>query len=102
NVCHRSDVEVQRKIEMTGIPPEVITVSWKVSAHMRPTRALCPKGFKVGNSVGRPGRRELQKQVLRDALGLLTDDTRAGSITTVEYPEYGEQYEPPRVRKSAA
>jgi len=44
----------------------------------------------------------LQKQVLRDALGLLTDDTRPGSIKTIEYPEYGEQYEPPRVRKSAA
>ena len=87
---------------MKGIPTVLITVSPEVSAQMRPPRALYPKGFKVGNSLGRPGMRELQKQVLRDALGLLTDDTRPGSIKAIEYPEYGEQSEPPRVRKSAA
>ena len=87
---------------MKGIPTVLITVSPEVSAQMRPPRALYPKGFKVGNSLGRPGMRELQKQVLRDALELLTDDTRPGSIKTIEYPEYGEQSEPPRVRKSAA
>ena len=87
---------------MKGIPTVLITVSPEVSAQMRPPRALYPKGFKVGNSLGRPGMRESQKQVLRDALGLLTDDTRPGSIKKIEYPEYGEQYEPPRVRKSTA
>jgi len=87
---------------MKGIPTVLITVSPEVSAQMRPPRALYPKGFKVGNSLGRPGMRELQKQVLRDAPELLTDDTRPGSIKTIEYPEYGEQCEPPRVRKSAA
>ena len=80
----------------------LITVSPEVSAQMRPPRSLYPKGFKVGNSLGRPGGRELQKQVLRDALELLTDDTRPGSIKTIEYAEYGEQYEPPRVRKTTA
>ena len=84
---------------MKGIPTVLITVSPEVSAQMRPPRALYPKGFKVGNSLGRPGMRELQKQVLRAALELLTDDTRPGSIKTIEYPEYGEQYEPPRVKK---
>ena len=87
---------------MRGIPTVLITVSPEVSAQMRPPRSLYPKGFKVGNSLGRPGRRELQKQVLRDALELLTDDTRPGSIKTIEYAEYGEQYEPPRVRKTTA
>ena len=87
---------------MKGIPTVLITVSPEVSAQMRPPRALYPKGFKVGNSLGRPGMRELQKQVLRDALELLTDDTRPGSIKTIEYAEYGEQYEPPRVRKTTA
>jgi hypothetical protein len=42
--------------------------------------------------------RELQRQVLRDALKLLTENTRPGEIVTIEYPEYGEQYEPPRVK----
>ena len=36
--------------------------------------------------------------VLRDALILLTENTRPGEIITREYPEYGEQYEQPRVR----
>ena len=77
----------------------LITVSPEVSAQMRPPRALYPKGFKIGNSLGRPGMRDLQKKVLRDALNLLADDARPGQVITLEYPEYGEQYEPPRVKK---
>jgi len=83
---------------MRGIPTVLITVSPEVSAQMRPPRALYPKGFKIGNSLGRPGMRELQRTVLRDALNLLTEDTRPGKIITREYPEYGEQYEPPHVK----
>jgi D-proline reductase (dithiol) PrdB len=97
-VCHRTVVAVQREIEMRGIPTVLVTVSPEVSAQMRPPRALYPKGFRVGNSLGRPGMRELQREVLRDALLLLTEDTRPGSYVTREYPEYGEQYEPPKVR----
>lgn len=77
----------------------LITVSPEVSAQMRPSRALYPKGFKIGNSLGRPGMRDLQKKVLSDALNLLNENTRPGEIVTIEYPEYGEQYEPPRVKK---
>ena len=83
---------------MRGIPTVLITVSPEVSAQMRPPRALYPKGFKVGNSLGRPAMSELQKQVLRDALTLLTENTRPGAVVTREYPEYGEQYEPPKVK----
>jgi D-proline reductase (dithiol) PrdB len=99
SVCHRTISVVQREIEMKGIPTVLITVSPEVSAQMRPPRALYPKGFKIGNSVGRPGMRDLQKKVVRDALNLLTQDTRPGEFVTIEYPEYGEQYEPPRVKK---
>jgi D-proline reductase (dithiol) PrdB len=89
---------VQREIEMKGIPTVLITVSPEVSAQMRPPRALYPKGFKIGNSLGRPGMKELQRKVLMDALTLLTENTRPGQVVTIEYPEYGEQYEPPKVR----
>ena len=89
---------VQREIEMRGIPTVLVTVSPEVSAQMRPPRALYPKGFKIGNSLGRPGMRQLQRAVLSDALTLLTENTRPGEIITREYPEYGEQYEPPKVR----
>jgi D-proline reductase (dithiol) PrdB len=98
-VCHRTVVAVQREIEMKGIPTVLITVSPEVSAQMRPPRALYPKGFKIGNSLGKPGMRELQRRVLRDALTLLSENTRPGEIITRDYPEYGEYYEPPRVKK---
>jgi D-proline reductase (dithiol) PrdB len=84
---------------MKGISTVLVTVSPEVSAQMRPPRMLYPKGFKIGNSLGRPGMRDLQKKVLRDALELLTQNTRPGETITIEYPEYGEQYEPPHVRK---
>ncbi|HEV7375300.1 MAG TPA: hypothetical protein VGN95_11325 [Pyrinomonadaceae bacterium] len=84
---------------MRGIPTVLITVSPEVSAQMRPPRALYPKGFNVGNSLGRPNMRELQRTVLRDALHLLTEDTRPGGVITREYLDYGEQYEPPKVRQ---
>ena len=83
---------------MRGIPTVLITVSPEVSAQMRPPRAIYPKGFKIGNSLGRPGMRELQRKVLRDALSLLTQNLRPGEFITREYLEYGEQYAPPRVK----
>lgn len=98
-VCHRTVVMVQREIEMKGIPTVLITVSPEVSAQMRPPRALYPNGFKIGNSVGKPGERELQKDVLREALSLLTTNTRPGAIVTREFPNYGEYHEPPHVKK---
>ena len=82
---------------MRGTPTVLITVSPEVSAQMRPPRAIYPNGFKIGNSLGKPNMKELQTRVLKDALTLLTRDTRPGSYETVEYPEYGEYHEPTRV-----
>jgi hypothetical protein len=83
---------------MKGIPTVLITVSPEVSAQMRPPRALYPKGFKIGNSLGKPGMRELQRTVLKDALTLLSENTRPGQFVTRDYPDYGEYHEPPRVK----
>ncbi|MGH9966534.1 MAG: hypothetical protein ACREBG_01705 [Pyrinomonadaceae bacterium] len=83
---------------MKGIPTVLITVSPEVSAQMRPPRALYPNGFKIGNSLGGPGQRDLQRRLLRDALLLLTENTRPGQVVTRNYPDYGHYYEPPRVR----
>jgi hypothetical protein len=83
---------------MRGTPTVLITVSPEVSAQMRPPRALYPNGFKIGNSLGKPNMRDLQKKVLIDALELLTKNTRPGSFETIEYPEYGEFHEPSRVK----
>ena len=67
----------------------LITVSPAVSKQMRPPRAMYPKEFKIGNSLGRPVMADLHKQVLSDALGLLTGPPRPGEIVEIEYPEYG-------------
>ena len=75
---------------MRGIPTVLITVSPEVSAQMRPPRAISPKGFRIGNSLGRPGMRDLQKRVLRDALKTLTAPARPGEVIEIECPEYGE------------
>ena len=83
---------------MRGIPTVLITVSPEVSAQMRPPRAIYPNGFKIGNSLGKPGARELQKQILKDALTLFTENTRPGEFVTIEYADYGEYHEPPRVK----
>ncbi|MEY3284693.1 MAG: hypothetical protein ACK562_01680 [Acidobacteriota bacterium] len=74
---------------MRGIPTVLITVSPEVSAQMRPPRAISPKGFRIGNSLGRPGMRDLQKRVLRDALNTLTAPARPGEVVEIDYPEYG-------------
>ena len=83
---------------MKGISTVLITVSPEVSAQMRPPRAIYPKGFKIGNSLGKPGMRELQKKILRDALTMFTENTRPGQLVTRDYPGYGEYHEPPRVK----
>ena len=40
-----------------------------------------------------------RKKVPRDALSLLTQTTRPGEFVTMNILNYGEQYEPPRVKK---
>ncbi len=84
---------------MLGIPTVLVTVSPQVSAQMRPTRAIYPNGFKIGNSLGKPGMHSLQRQVVKDALYQLTQNTRPGEVVTMEYPEYGEFHEPVSVGK---
>lgn len=83
---------------MRGVPTVLITVSPEVSAQMRPPRSMYPKGFKIGNSLGKPNMRELQKKIIIDALNLLKENTRPGSVIEFDYPEYGEYHEPPKVK----
>ena len=73
---------------MRGLPTILITVSPEASAQMRPPRAMYPKDFKIGNSLGKPGMRALQKQVLQDALMMLAGPAFPGQIIEKEYPAY--------------
>ena len=78
-------VTVQRAIEMLGISTVVITVEPEESAQARPPRALCPRGFIAGHTLGRPGDDALQKWILMDALGLLREPTRPGEVVRRDY-----------------
>ncbi|HEU4345407.1 MAG TPA: hypothetical protein VFU31_27970, partial [Candidatus Binatia bacterium] len=64
------------------------TVSPEPTRQMRPPRALYPQGSQIGNPLGCPFMRDLQKRVLRDVLMLLKSDPRPGEIISREYPEY--------------
>ena len=70
---------------MLGIPTVCITVEPAETAQARPPRALCPSGFIVGHSLGRPNDDALQKWILMDALGLLLAPAAPGEVVTRSY-----------------
>jgi hypothetical protein len=73
-------VTVQRSIEMVGIPTVVITVEPEETLQARPPRALAPRGFVAGHSLGRPNDAALHKWILMEALGLLVGEPRPGEV----------------------
>jgi hypothetical protein len=78
-------VTVQRTIEMIGIPTVVVTVEPEETAQARPPRALCPKGFVAGHSLGRPNDAALQKWIISDALALVAGPARPGEVVEKSY-----------------
>ncbi len=76
---------MQRSIELVGIPTVVITVEPEETLQARPPRALHPRGFVAGHSLGRPGDPALQKWILMDALSLLVGEARPGEVIERDY-----------------
>ncbi len=70
---------------MIGIPTVLITVEPEESAQARPPRALAPRGFIAGHSLGRPNDDALQKWIIMDALGLLLAQPQPGDVITRDY-----------------
>lgn len=70
---------------MRGIPTVLITVCPEDSRPMRPPRAIYPKGFKLGQALGGPGQKELQKKVLLSALSQFTEPPAPGQIKEIEF-----------------
>lgn len=70
---------------MIGIPTVLITVEPEESSQARPPRALCPRGFIAGHSLGRPNDGSLQKWILMDALGLLLAPPQPGEVLIRDY-----------------
>jgi hypothetical protein len=78
-------VTVQRLIELRGIPTVLITVDPEQSAQANPPRALHPRPFVPGHSLGRPNDPALQKRILADALALVRDSREPGKIVSRDY-----------------
>lgn len=76
---------MQRAIEMLGIPTVGITVEPEETFQARPPRALNPRGFVAGHSLGKPNDPVLQKRIVMDALGLLLAEPRPGEVIAREY-----------------
>lgn len=76
---------VQRLIELRGISTVGITVSPGETAQANPPRALNPRGFPCGHSLGRPDDGPLQQRILIDALELVRSQTPPGAIVARDY-----------------
>jgi len=63
----------------------LITVSPNESEPAGPPRALYPKPFQPGSSLGNPNDVVLQMRILRDAFGLIHYPTEPGTIITKKY-----------------
>lgn len=70
---------------MIGIPTVLITVEPEESAQARPPRALSPRGYIAGHSLGRANDDALQKWIIMDALGLLLAPPQPGDVITRDY-----------------
>jgi D-proline reductase (dithiol) PrdB len=75
---------IQRIFEDRGISTVSISLNLAITKKVKPPRALYP-GFALGHPLGRPHDRDIQLQVLRDALELLEEDLEPGSVVVKSY-----------------
>ena len=70
---------------MQAIPTVQITVEPEETTQARVPRALCPRGYKNGCTLGQPLKPELHKRILLDALDLLVHPVAPGELVTRDY-----------------
>jgi hypothetical protein len=58
---------------------------------MRPPRAIHPKAFQFGHSLGKPGDKGTQMKVLQVALEELLQKQEPGQIHEIHFPSYNQQ-----------
>ncbi|MEE9325446.1 MAG: hypothetical protein V3U90_07875 [Dehalococcoidia bacterium] len=73
------------------MPTVLISVAPEASMQGGPPRILVPAGFLPGNVTGGPFQRDLQRQVVKDALLLLAVDMSPGKIVEKQYSGYRSQ-----------
>jgi hypothetical protein len=74
---------VARHLEANGIPTVIVGSALDVVEHCGVPRFLFTD-FPLGNPCGHPGRRDMQKQIVRQAVELL--ETACAPRTTVQAP----------------
>jgi hypothetical protein len=82
---------VARVIEEAGIPTVVVSTGRDLSAQVKPPRTVFVN-FPMGNPFGRPGDRDMQRAILRDALGALATMASGGALSDLPY-EWGEPFD---------
>ncbi len=87
-LCHRVAAIIQREIEMAGIPTVLITVAPEQSMQAGPPRVIAPHHFSMGHSLGGPFQKEVQRQVLLDALRRWETREEPGKLWEITYPNY--------------
>ncbi len=87
-VCHRTAQGIQHVVEEYGIPTVMITQHPAVTRMGHPPRAFYPMGFRPGHAVGLPNQPELQRQVIMDALQLLTTLEEPGLVVEKSYADF--------------
>jgi hypothetical protein len=70
---------------MKGIPTVLISVDPEQSGLMRPPRAIYPKGYIHGHSLGKPFDQDTQSNILRAALQQLVTKQEPGQIHELEF-----------------
>jgi hypothetical protein len=73
---------VQRAIERRGIPTVSITVALDITQHAKPPRAVFVP-FMMGHHFGVPFHRELQRRIILEALGRLSQAEQSGDIYSI-------------------
>jgi D-proline reductase (dithiol) PrdB len=74
---------VARHLEANGLPTVIIGSALDVVEHCGVPRFLFTD-FPLGNPCGHPWRRDMQREIVRQAVGLI--ETAAGPRTTVKAP----------------
>ncbi|MDP9357198.1 MAG: hypothetical protein M3R02_18315 [Chloroflexota bacterium] len=73
---------MQRAIERRGIPTVSVTVARDVTEHVKPPRAVFVP-FMMGHHFGVPFHRDLQRRIILEALGRLTQAEQSGEIHAI-------------------
>lgn len=70
---------VARVVEQSGIPTINVSTGRDITALVRPPRSLFVNA-PMGNTFGRPGDAERQREILREALALIQSATEPGVL----------------------